>query len=55
MPSSNSTVSQHISDMADVLKQVLVRIQASKFYALQLDESTEVAGLAQLLVYVHYV
>ena len=39
----------------DVLKQLLLRIQASEFYALQLDESTDVAGLAQLLVYVRYV
>ena len=39
----------------DVLKQVLLRIQASEFYALQLFESTDVAGLAQLLVYVRYV
>ena len=35
----------------DILKQSLLRIQAS---ALQLDES-DVAGLAQLLVYVRYV
>ena len=39
----------------DVLKQLLLRIQASEFYALQLDESTDVADLAQLLVYVRYV
>ena len=52
MPSSNNTVSQRISDMAgDVLKQLLLRIQASEFYALQLDESTDLARLAQLLVY----
>jgi hypothetical protein len=38
--SSSNTVSRHISDMAgDVLKQLLHRIQASEFYALQLDES----------------
>jgi hypothetical protein len=36
----------------DILKQLLVRIQASEFYALQLDESTDVSGLAQLLVFV---
>jgi hypothetical protein len=49
MPSSNK-VSQRISDMAgNVLKQ------ASEFYALQLDESTDMACLAQLLVYFHYV
>ena len=39
----------------DVLKQLLFRIQASEFYALQLDESTTVASLAQLLLYVLYV
>ena len=50
---SNNTVSQRINDMAgDVLTQLLLLIQASEFYALQLDESTDVAGLAQLLVYV---
>ena len=53
---SNNTVSQRISDMAgDVLKQLLLRIQASEFYVLELDESTDVAGLAQLLVYVRYI
>ena len=52
MTSSNNTVSQCISDMADVLKQLLLRIQASEFSALQLDESTDVKVLAQLLVYV---
>jgi hypothetical protein len=41
--------------VGDVLKQLLLRIQASEFYALKLDESTDVAGLAQLLVYVRYV
>jgi hypothetical protein len=53
---SNNTVSRHISDMVgDVLKQLLLRIQASEFYALQLDESTDVEGLAQLLVYVCHI
>ena len=56
MSSSNNTVSWCISDMpGDVLKQLLLCIQASELYALQLDESTEVAGLAQLLVYVRYI
>ena len=53
MPPSNNTVSQCISDMAgDILKQILLRIQPSEFYALQLDELTD---LAQHLVYVRYV
>ena len=52
MPPSNNTVSRRISDMADVLKQLLFCIQVSKFYVLQLDES---ACLAQLLVYFRYI
>jgi hypothetical protein len=56
MPSSNNTVSWRISDTAgNVLKQLLLRMQDSALHALQLDESTDVAGLAQLLVYVCYV
>ena len=52
MPSSNNTVSLRISDMAgDVLNQLLLHMQARELYALQLDETTDVAGLAQLLVY----
>ena len=64
MPLSNNTVSRCINwmigtlwtiDMAgDVLKQLLVCIHGSEFYALQLDESTDVAGLAQLLLYVRW-
>jgi hypothetical protein len=55
MSSSNNTVSRSISDMAgDVLKQLLLCIQTSVFYELQLNES-DVADLAQLLVYVRYV
>jgi hypothetical protein len=34
---------------------MLLHIQASELYALQLNESTDVTGLAQLLVYVRYV
>ena len=37
------------------MKQLLLRIHASEFYMLHLDESTDVEGLAQLLVYVLYV
>ena len=39
----------------DIFKQLLLCIQASELYVLQLDESLDVAGLAQHLVYVRYV
>ena len=56
MPSSNNTVLRRFSDMAgDILKQLLLHILASELYELQLDESTDVAGLAQLLAHVRYV
>ena len=52
MTSSNNTDSRRISDMAgDVLKQLLIHIHASELYALQLDESTDVVGPAQLQGY----
>jgi hypothetical protein len=33
----------------DVFKHLLIRIQANELNVLQLDESTDVAGMAQLL------
>ncbi len=56
IPLSNDTVSRRISDMAsDVKEQLLANIMQSQYYALQLDETIDVAGLAQLLTYVRYV
>ena len=51
---SNDTVSRRIGDLAGYIKQELVaRLQNNKF-VLQMDESTDVAGLAVLLVIVRY-
>ncbi|XP_064420082.1 zinc finger BED domain-containing protein 5-like [Latimeria chalumnae] len=56
VPLSNNTVSRRIDDMAnDVLTQLVNRVISSQYFALQLDESTDVAGLAHLLVYVRYI
>ena len=40
---------------SDVREQLLANIMQSQYYALQLDETTDVAGLGQLLTYVRYV
>ncbi|XP_036219150.2 zinc finger BED domain-containing protein 5 [Bactrocera oleae] len=54
VPLSNDTVSRRIHDLASYVKQELVtRLQNTRF-ALQIDESTDVAGLAILLVIVRY-
>ena len=52
---SDNTVKRRIDNMAeDVLKQLVTRVQASRFYALQIDESTDIASLANLMAYVRY-
>ncbi|GFV71583.1 zinc finger BED domain-containing protein 5 [Trichonephila clavipes] len=54
VPLSNDTVSRRIPDLASYVKQELVtRLQKARF-VLQIDESTDVAGLAILLVIVRY-
>jgi hypothetical protein len=54
IPLSDNTVSRRIADMSeDVRCQLITRLQHVKF-AIQLDESTDIANAAQLLVYVRY-
>lgn len=58
VPLSNNTVQRRISNMADDIKdQVICQIKSSPFglFAIQLDESTDVASCAQLMVYARYV
>ena len=58
VPLSNDTVHRRIVDMSDDVKQqVIAEIKGASLgkFALQLDESTDVAACAQLLVFVRYV
>ncbi|XP_066450060.1 SCAN domain-containing protein 3-like [Eleutherodactylus coqui] len=55
---SNDTVHRRIKDMsADILDQVIHEIKSAPLpiFSIQLDESTDVANCAQLLVYVRYI
>jgi hypothetical protein len=52
---SNNTVMRRIESMSkDIQEQLLTRIKYSPKFSLQIDESTDVAGLAQLLVFFRY-
>lgn len=54
IPVSNDTIKRRICDMSnDIQVQLVERLQSSIF-AIQLDESTDIAGQAQLLVYIRY-
>uniref|UniRef100_A0A9J8C488 Uncharacterized protein n=1 Tax=Cyprinus carpio carpio TaxID=630221 RepID=A0A9J8C488_CYPCA len=55
IPLSDNTVSRRIDSIStDIFNQLISRIKNSEFFSLQIDESTDVANLANLLVYVRY-
>lgn len=55
VPLSNDTVARRIHDLAyDMEDQLIVQIKLAKYFSLQLDESTDVANLAILMVYVRF-
>lgn len=56
VPLSNDTISRRISVMScDVREQLVEFVKVSQKFALQLDESTDVANCAMLLVYIRYI
>ena len=55
IPLSDSTVSRRIHDLASDVKRILIqRLKLSKYFAIQLDESTDITNFAQLMTYVRY-
>ena len=53
---SNNTDKRRIEDMSgDVLNRIVNQAKASPFYAIQLDESTDVAGFPQQSVFIRYI
>ena len=54
IPLSNNTVSRRIDAISNDIKAQLLERLKQTYFAIQLDESTDIAGKAQLLVYVRY-
>ncbi|XP_025407112.1 protein FAM200A-like [Sipha flava] len=56
IPLSDNTISRRINDMSEIIEQqVLNKLRDSHMFALQIDESTNLSGKAQLLVIVRMV
>ena len=55
VPLSNNTIARRIDDLAnDMEAQLIEQIKLAKYFSLQLDESTDVANMAILMVYVRF-
>src|SRR5690606_7855940 len=55
IPLSNNTAARRISDISDAIEvKVVEQLKSSPMWVMQLDESTDVAGLAILLLFVRY-
>ena len=56
VPLSDDTISRRIVDMSDnIAKKVSLKIKEAGMYALQVDETTDIGGKAQLLVYSRFI
>ena len=56
IPLADNTIGRRIQDMSEDIKLQMKDIfQDDKIFSLQLDESTDVSGLAQLLVFIRFI
>lgn len=52
----NDTIRSRIGDLTENMKRrSTLKIKKSLFFAIQMDESTDVANLSQLLIFVRYI
>ncbi|XP_014768815.1 protein FAM200B [Octopus bimaculoides] len=54
VPLSDNTIARKLEDMSKYIKSQLIDRVKTSFFALQLDESTDITSVSQLMVYVRY-
>lgn len=55
IPLSNDTIARRIDNLAEYMEgQLIQQIRIAKYFSLQIDESTDVANMAILMVYVRF-
>ena len=53
---SYNTISMRIADISsDIERNVLSKIKSREFFAIQVDESTNISGKAQLIAFVRFI
>ena len=56
IPLSNDTIRRRICDMStDIQDTVIFSVKQSKMFTMQVDESTDISGKAQLIVFIRFV
>ena len=55
LPLSNDTIRRRICDMSTDIQDTVISVKQSKMFTMQVDESTDISGKAQLIAFIRFV